>query len=148
MVDEKTGEIIHIDFGIAFDQGKFLPVKEIVPFRLTNEIIDGMELMWKDGTFRKTCNESMTVLRNNADYLLTMLSVMMMNDPSCNKNTTSFSEKNKKFDENYILTCQNKLEGKDNENDLSVEDQVLQLINDSTNDENLAMMFHGWKPFL
>lgn len=22
MVDEKTGEVVHIDFGVAFDQGK------------------------------------------------------------------------------------------------------------------------------
>lgn len=33
LVDKSTGEIIHIDLGVAFDQGKTLPTPELVPFR-------------------------------------------------------------------------------------------------------------------
>ena len=35
LIDESTAELIHIDLGIAFDQGTVLPIPEAVPFRLT-----------------------------------------------------------------------------------------------------------------
>ena len=42
LLSERTGEIVHIDFGIVFEQGKTLPEKETVPFRLTRDTVDGM----------------------------------------------------------------------------------------------------------
>ena len=38
LLDEKTAEVVHIDLGIAFDQGKLLSTPELVPFRLTRDI--------------------------------------------------------------------------------------------------------------
>jgi ataxia telangiectasia mutated family protein len=40
LFDKTSGEIIHIDLGIAFDQGKLLSTPELVPFRLTKNIGD------------------------------------------------------------------------------------------------------------
>lgn len=34
--------MVHIDLGIAFEQGRFLNTPELVPFRLTRDIVDGM----------------------------------------------------------------------------------------------------------
>ena len=42
LIQENTGEIVHIDFGIVFEQGKVLPTPETIPFRLTRNIVDGM----------------------------------------------------------------------------------------------------------
>lgn len=33
LIDEQTAEVVHIDFGIAFEQGKVLPIPETIPFR-------------------------------------------------------------------------------------------------------------------
>lgn len=33
LIDERTAEVVHIDFGVAFEQGKVLPVPETIPFR-------------------------------------------------------------------------------------------------------------------
>ena len=35
LLDFSTGEMVHIDFNVVFDQGLRLRVPEIVPFRLT-----------------------------------------------------------------------------------------------------------------
>jgi ataxia telangiectasia mutated family protein len=35
LVDNSTGELVHIDLGVAFEQGKILPTPEKIPFRLT-----------------------------------------------------------------------------------------------------------------
>ena len=37
-----TQELVHIDLGIAFDQGRFLKTPERVPFRLTRDLEDGL----------------------------------------------------------------------------------------------------------
>jgi ataxia telangiectasia mutated family protein len=34
----EVGEVVHIDLGVAFEQGKLLPIPEIVPFRLTQNL--------------------------------------------------------------------------------------------------------------
>ncbi len=44
LLDLRSGEVIHIDLGIAFEQGKLLPIPEIVPFRLTQNI--GTSCSW------------------------------------------------------------------------------------------------------
>lgn len=33
LIDNKTAELVHIDFGIAFEMGKILPHPELIPFR-------------------------------------------------------------------------------------------------------------------
>lgn len=33
LIDERTAEVVHIDFGVAFEQGKVLPLPETIPFR-------------------------------------------------------------------------------------------------------------------
>ena len=35
-------QVVHIDLGVAFEQGRFLNTPELVPFRLTRDIVDGM----------------------------------------------------------------------------------------------------------
>lgn len=52
LIDNSTAEVIHIDFGIAFEQGLTLPCPETVPFRLTRDIEDGMGICGVEGVFR------------------------------------------------------------------------------------------------
>jgi serine-protein kinase ATM len=61
LVDYKTAEVIHIDFGITFEQGKVLATPETVPFRLTRDFTDGMGVIGTEGVFRKSCEASMQV---------------------------------------------------------------------------------------
>lgn len=53
LLDKNTAEVIHIDFGIAFEQGKCLPTPETVPFRLTRDIEAGMGICGIEGVFRR-----------------------------------------------------------------------------------------------
>ncbi|KAG5544937.1 hypothetical protein RHGRI_017410 [Rhododendron griersonianum] len=41
LIDQATTEVVHIDLGVAFEQGLMLKRPERVPFRLTRDIIDG-----------------------------------------------------------------------------------------------------------
>ncbi|CAG7830448.1 unnamed protein product [Allacma fusca] len=77
LIDKSTAEVIHIDFGVAFDQGKLLPTPETIPFRLTRDIVDGMGFCGIEGVFRRSCESTMEVLRKNADIIVTILEVLL-----------------------------------------------------------------------
>lgn len=80
LVDTTTAEVVHIDFGIAYEQGKGLGTPETVPFRLTRDIIDGFGITGCEGTYRQSCKEVLRVLRDNSSQLLTILEVVI-HDP-------------------------------------------------------------------
>jgi len=42
LIHKRTANIVHIDLGVAFEQGRFLNTPEMVPFRLTRDMVDGM----------------------------------------------------------------------------------------------------------
>jgi serine-protein kinase ATM len=77
LIDESTAEFIHIDLGIAFDQGTVLPVPETTPFRLTRDIVDAMGVMGVEGVFRRCCEFTMEVMRQQQDSILTLLEVLL-----------------------------------------------------------------------
>ncbi|KAJ6591557.1 hypothetical protein DFH09DRAFT_1137348 [Mycena vulgaris] len=75
LLDTKTGEIVHIDLGIAFDQGKLLRVPERVPFRMTGDIVDGMGAAGTQGVFQRCAEETLRVLREGSEVIMTVLEV-------------------------------------------------------------------------
>ncbi|KAJ1810867.1 hypothetical protein LPJ77_000557 [Coemansia sp. RSA 2523] len=80
LVDQTSAEIVHIDLGIAFDLGKLLPIPELVPFRLTREMVDGMGLLGLDGSFRHACQATLHAMRDNSRVVITILNVLKV-DP-------------------------------------------------------------------
>lgn len=76
LLDEQTGEVVHIDLGVAFEAGRVLPVPEVVPFRLTRDIIDGMGLSGVEGVFRRCCNFTLQALRIDQYSIMTILDVL------------------------------------------------------------------------
>eukprot|EP00051_Salpingoeca_urceolata_P020041 m.297594 g.297594 ORF g.297594 m.297594 type:complete len:2835 (+) comp19529_c0_seq5:1447-9951(+) len=77
LIDKHSAEIVHIDLGVAFDQGKMLRTPETVPFRLTRDIVDGMGVAGVEGVFRRCCQESLALLRSRKLELLTILEVFL-----------------------------------------------------------------------
>jgi len=77
LVDKSTAEFIHIDLGVAFEQGRILPTPETIPFRLTRDVVDGMGVAGVEGVFRRSCEMTLDVLRTNAEIILTILEVLL-----------------------------------------------------------------------
>ncbi|KAI0630512.1 hypothetical protein C8Q77DRAFT_1063237 [Trametes polyzona] len=75
LIDNKTGEVVHIDLGIAFEQGKLLPQPERVPFRLTADMVDGLGMSGTQGVFQRCAEETLRVLRDGSEIILTVLEV-------------------------------------------------------------------------
>ncbi|KAF8637601.1 hypothetical protein AX17_002670 [Amanita inopinata Kibby_2008] len=84
LLERSTGKVVHIDFGdcfeVAMHREKF---PEKVPFRLTRMLTHAMEVSGIEGSFRKTCEISMQVLRDNKESLMAVLEAFVY-DPLIN----------------------------------------------------------------
>ncbi|OCT57599.1 hypothetical protein XELAEV_18003301mg [Xenopus laevis] len=176
LIDEESAELVHIDLGVAFEQGKILPTPETVPFRLTRDIVDGMGITGVEGVFRRCCEKTMEVMRNNQEALLTIVEVLLydplfdwtMNplkalylqqdevdlnatlggdDPECNRNSCDSQSVNK-VAERVLLRLQEKLKGVEEGMVLSVGGQVNHLIQQAMDPKNLSRLFPGWKAWV
>jgi ataxia telangiectasia mutated family protein len=76
LLDTKTGEVVHIDLGVAFEMGRILPVPELVPFRMTRDIVDGMGITKTEGVFRRCCEFTLDALREETYSIMTILDVL------------------------------------------------------------------------
>uniref|UniRef100_A0A1B6BXN6 Serine/threonine-protein kinase ATM n=4 Tax=Clastoptera arizonana TaxID=38151 RepID=A0A1B6BXN6_9HEMI len=168
LIDENSAEIIHIDFGIAFEQGLVLPTPETVPFRLSRDIEDGMGISGCEGVFRRSCEKTMMVLRECQDTILTILSVLLY-DPLYLWTITPEKAQQKQLDKSDItrsntLDCAtvevnklaeralvrlgHKLQGIEDGSTSSIEGQVARLIQEAKNPNNLCQLFHGWQAYV
>ena len=101
LLERSTGKVVHIDFGdcfeVAMHREKF---PEKVPFRLTRMLTHAMEVSLRklqvvaylffqlkvsgiEGSFRKTCEITMHVLRDNKESLMAVLEAFVY-DPLIN----------------------------------------------------------------
>ncbi|KAL7693861.1 putative serine/threonine-protein kinase ATM [Plasmopara halstedii] len=80
LVHEETGELVHIDFGVVFDQGMALFTPETVPFRLTRDMVDGMGISGVDGVYSRCCEVTLQLLRKKSASVVTILEVFV-HDP-------------------------------------------------------------------
>ncbi|KKZ63614.1 hypothetical protein EMCG_02055 [[Emmonsia] crescens] len=162
LLDEKTGEVVHIDLGVAFEQGRVLPVPEVVPFRLTRDLVDGMGITKTEGVFRRCCEFTLEALRQESYSIMTILDVLrydplyswslsplrikkMQDTQEAAGDAAQASESGKSKNPNEpseadrALTVVAKKLGKT----LSVAATVNELIQQATDDRNLAVLYCG-----
>ncbi|GFH32778.1 uncharacterized protein HaLaN_32058, partial [Haematococcus lacustris] len=59
MIDQVSGETVHVDFGCLFDRGLTLEVPEKVPFRLTQNVVDSFGVAGVEGAFRRSAETTL-----------------------------------------------------------------------------------------
>ncbi len=166
LLDEKTGEVVHIDLGVAFEAGRILPVPEVVPFRLTRDIVDGMGLSGVEGVFRRCCNFTLEALRQDQYSIMTILDVLRY-DPlyswSISPLRLQRMQEDNEMDKAGAGTLGGRRERNSNEpseadralivvakklgKSLSVEATVNELIQQATDEKNLAALYCGWAAY-
>ncbi|KAF9924106.1 Serine/threonine-protein kinase smg1, partial [Modicella reniformis] len=73
LIDFTTGDLVHIDYNVCFEKGKRLRIPEIVPFRLTRNMLTSLGVTGVEGNFRIGCEQTMKVMRKNKEILVTLL---------------------------------------------------------------------------
>ena len=170
LIRNDTAEVVHIDLGIAFDQGQVLKYPERVPFRLTPNIVDGMGVCGLEGVMRRCCQETLRVLRLNRDSLMTVIEVFV-HDPLYAWALSPIQALRKQAQEGRIdqeprpprgggsdlgalgetadaqrvlQRVRRKLEGNEKGQILEVQGQVQHLFREAQSKDNLCQMYCGW----
>ena len=167
LLDEKTGEAVHIDLGVAFEAGRVLPVPEKVPFRLSRDIVDAMGVTKTEGIFRRCCEFTLDALREDKESIMTLLNVLRY-DPLYNwtvsplrakrmqaalqetageaghaEEASSRKKEQEAGEADRALSVVEKKLSKT----LSTAATVSELIQQATDEVNLATLFAGWSAF-
>jgi len=151
LIDSSSGDCVHVDFSCLFDKGLALEKPEVVPFRLTQNMIDAMGVSGYEGVFRKSCETTLKVLRSNKETLLNVLDTFV-HDPLVEWASSSASSDMNPARE-AMSNIASRLEGVVvgvNANPslpLSAEGQTDRLIAEATSKENLGMMYIWWMPW-
>lgn len=150
LFEEGNGGTFHVDFNCLFDKGLTFEKPEVVPFRLTQNMVDAFGAYGYEGPFRKCSELTFEILRQNEDTLMTILETFLY-DP-----TTDFIGKKKRSTtvvpdtpEGVLESVRNKVRGllPMESVPLSVEGYVQELIRQATDPMRLASMYIGWVPF-
>ncbi|KAK7540314.1 hypothetical protein IWX49DRAFT_592680 [Phyllosticta citricarpa] len=171
LLDQTTGEVVHIDLGVAFEAGRVLPVPEVVPFRLTRDIVDAMGYTGTEGVFRRCCEFTLDTLRDERDSIMTILNVLRY-DPLYSWSISPLKAKKmqegeeaaanaggEEWEEQQILRVASRKTAEEGVGEagraLSVVERklskalssaaaVAELIQQATDERNLAVLFAGW----
>ncbi|KAJ1824414.1 serine/threonine-protein kinase M1, partial [Coemansia sp. RSA 2599] len=164
LLDESTGSVVHVDFNCLFEKGMTLEKPEKVPFRLTHNMVDAMGVTGYEGTFRKTCEMTLSLLRDNRDALMSVLE-SFLHDPlvEWSRRTTRASRQaaastviakggaNQPNEQaaKCLSTINRKLQGiLQGVAPISVEGQVDALIREATSPDRLFQMYIGWAAYM
>ncbi|RWS24311.1 hypothetical protein B4U80_06916, partial [Leptotrombidium deliense] len=167
LINVGTGQLVHVDFNVLFNKGESLQIPEVVPFRLTHNMIDAMGATGYEGSFRITCETTLRVMREKSDAFMSVLKpfvydpLLESSDQKAKTATKANPPKNAPFEcevisDDALKRVQNiedRLNGIPKKNDkpaglpISVSGQVAYLIDEASDPENLAKMYVGWAPF-
>jgi len=177
LFDYKTGELVHIDFGITFEAGRALRVPELVPFRLTRDMVDGLGCLGTCGLFRHCCETAMEVLRGSAALVVAVAEVFVHDPvyfwslsprkarqhdaaPSADQGAGNALEAlsvaralagsdGNEMARRALLAVKGKLHGThESTAALGVPAHVGWVIHEAVDVANLARMYFGWSPWL
>ncbi|KAL3226410.1 hypothetical protein MRX96_004499 [Rhipicephalus microplus] len=162
LFDASCGDAVHVDFNCLFNKGETFDWPEKVPFRLTHNMVDAMGPLGYEGVFRKACEVTLRIMRNETDALMSVLKPFV-HDPlvewsKAPKGARSHqSESGEIINEKALVNVngiEQRLKGvyrgrnKPAGPPLSVEGQVDSLIQEATSEVNLCQMYVGWGAYL
>uniref|UniRef100_A0A1D1YBN2 Serine/threonine-protein kinase ATR n=1 Tax=Anthurium amnicola TaxID=1678845 RepID=A0A1D1YBN2_9ARAE len=152
LFDSTTGDCVHVDFSCLFDRGLQLEKPELVPFRLTQNMIDGLGITGYEGVFLKVCEISLSVLRTHKETLMSVLETFI-HDPLVEwtkSHKSSGVEVQNPHAQRAISNIKARLEGvvvgvgAAPSLPLAVEGQARRLIAEAVSHKNLGKMYIWW----
>ncbi|KAK9858036.1 hypothetical protein WJX84_006124 [Apatococcus fuscideae] len=153
LVDATSGDVVQIDFACLFDKGLTLEKPEMVPFRLTQNIIDAFGVSGIEGVFRRVAEITLQVLRTHRTTLISVLETFV-HDPlvewTHGHRTAEELERGNPQAKDAMATIEGRLTGtllgvsSSPSLPLSAAGQAHRLIEEAIDRENLGQMYIWW----
>uniref|UniRef100_A0AAY5KRD1 Serine/threonine-protein kinase ATR n=1 Tax=Esox lucius TaxID=8010 RepID=A0AAY5KRD1_ESOLU len=162
LFDSLTGECVHVDFNCLFNKGETFDVPEVVPFRLTQNMVHAMGPMGTEGLFRTACEVTLRLMRDQREPLMSVLKTFL-HDPLVEWSKPKGSSKSQASEtgeivnekaKTHVCEIEQRLQGVVKSHNkvlglpLSIEGHVHYLIQEATDDKLLCQMYLGWGPYL
>nr|XP_008104413.1 PREDICTED: serine/threonine-protein kinase ATR isoform X1 [Anolis carolinensis] len=163
LFDSLTGDCVHVDFNCLFNKGETFDFPEVVPFRLTHNMVNGMGPMGTEGLFRRACEVTLRLMRDQREPLMSVLKTFLhdplveWSKPARGSSKTLVNETGEIVNEKaktHVQDIDQRLQGViKNRNrvkglPLSIEGHVHHLIQDATDETLLCQMYLGWAPYM
>lgn len=170
MLDVRTGELIHIDLNMIFEAGHNLRIPELVPFRLTRDIVHAMGILGLEAAFSAAAAHTIRTLRERTDPMLLIMEVFKYDPLHRWASTVMTGEDNRTSEDGHeednldldledtagvpkeaeraLLRVKEKLQGWEEGTLLSERGQVAHLINVASDLDLLAQMYYGWQSWM
>ncbi|AES62926.2 Serine/Threonine-kinase ATR-like protein [Medicago truncatula] len=155
LFDSTSGDCVHVDFSCLFDKGLQLEKPELVPFRLTQNMIDGLGITGYEGIFLRVCEITLSVLRTHRETLMSVLETFI-HDPLVEwtkSHKSSGVEVQNPHAQRAISNIEARLQGvvvgvgAAPSLPLAVEGQARRLIAEAVSHKNLGKMYVWWMPW-
>ncbi|MED6179823.1 hypothetical protein PIB30_004467 [Stylosanthes scabra] len=155
LFDSTSGDCVHVDFSCLFDKGLQLEKPELVPFRLTQNMIDGLGITGYEGIFLRVCEITLSVLRTHRETLMSVLETFI-HDPLVEwtkSHKSSGVEVQNPHAQRAISNIEARLRGvvvgvgAAPSLPLAVEGQARRLIAEAVSHKNLGKMYIWWMPW-
>ncbi|XP_049596564.1 serine/threonine-protein kinase ATR [Syngnathus scovelli] len=163
LFDSFTGDCVHVDFNCLFNKGETFDVPEVVPFRLTQNMVHAMGPMGIEGLFRQACEVTLKLMRDQREPLMSVLKTFL-HDPLvewskqgrglCKTQANEMGEIVNEKAKTHVCDIEQRLQGVIKSRNkvlglpLSIEGHVHYLIQEATDDKLLCLMYVGWGPYL
>ncbi|KAF2673965.1 hypothetical protein BT63DRAFT_422071 [Microthyrium microscopicum] len=72
-IEQGSGGVFHVDFNCLFEKGLTFDKPELVPFRLTHNMVDAFGVYGYEGPFRKAAETTQRILKQYEDTLMTIM---------------------------------------------------------------------------
>lgn len=161
LIDASIGECVHVDFDCLFDKGLTLLRPEVVPFRLSPNMLDAFGLSGYEGVFRGVAEATLSVLRTNKETLISVLEPFIYDplvewDKGARDSSATAKETEHTEGLRSLRRLSKRLDGHYNygrrveasATPLSVRGQVENLVKEATCDANMSAMYIGWLPYM
>jgi len=158
LIDMSNGDAVQIDFGCLFDKGLTLHMPEVVPFRLTQNIIDAFGVSGVEGVYRHTFENTLSILRKHQGNIVSIMDTFV-HDPlvdwAKSEEKRGSSRADREADNpqarDWLDTISGRLQGtllgvtSEPCMPLSIQGQTQRLIQEATSMENLSRMYIWWQ---
>ncbi|XP_053950399.1 serine/threonine-protein kinase ATR [Anastrepha ludens] len=157
LFDETNGDAVHVDFNCLFNQGELFAYPELVPFRLTHNMVFAMGPLGVEGMHRRCCEITLRVLKQQSKTLMSVLRPFVYDLVALNRSYSGKSKASLELTDPKALMdvrrIEERLQGyvkrtQANSMPLSTEGQVNFLIAEATSIDNLAAMYIGWGSYI